>query len=176
MLHIGERITQLRKQHHLSQEELAKRAQVSRTIIGNYERNTNTPSIEVLVKLARVFNVTVDYLIGEGQLSSLDKDTIKRIEDIENLSEENKNFVLKMIDMAIQNFKTKQAFGWTYGFPERDPIAHQQGSLIRAVVVEMIKPVVLVKNVELVLDWFVVIGGLIHFNECSFFRSNIIFV
>jgi transcriptional regulator with XRE-family HTH domain len=111
MLHIGERITQLRKQHHLSQEELAKRAQVSRTIIGNYERNTNTPSIEVLVKLARVFNVTVDYLIGEGQLSSLDKDTIKRIEDIENLSEENKNFVLKMIDMAIQNFKTKQAFG-----------------------------------------------------------------
>jgi transcriptional regulator with XRE-family HTH domain len=75
MLHIGERITQLRKQHHLSQEELAKRAQVSRTIIGNYERNT------------------------------------KRIEDIENLSEENKNFVLKMIDMAIQNFKTKQAFG-----------------------------------------------------------------
>ncbi|HBH07205.1 MAG TPA: XRE family transcriptional regulator [Flavobacteriales bacterium] len=111
MLHIGERITQLRKQHHLSQEELAKRAQVSRTIIGNYERNTNTPSIEVLVKLARVFNVTVDYLIGEGQLSSLNKDTIKRIEDIENLSEENKNFVLKMIDMAIQNFKTKQAFG-----------------------------------------------------------------
>ena len=53
MLNIGERITQLRKQQNLSQDELAKKAGVSRTIIGNYERNTNTPSIEVLIKLAK---------------------------------------------------------------------------------------------------------------------------
>ncbi|MEQ8908162.1 MAG: helix-turn-helix transcriptional regulator [Vicingaceae bacterium] len=111
MLNIGERITQLRKRSNLSQEELAKRAEVSRTIIGNYERNANTPSIEVLIKLARVFNVSVDYLIGEGQLSALDKDLLKRIEDIEELDPETKQHLFFLIDNVIQNAKTKKAFG-----------------------------------------------------------------
>lgn len=111
MLNIGEQITQLRKRNNLSQEELAKRAKVSRTIIGNYERNTNTPSIEVLIKLARVFNVSVDYIIGEGQLSSLDKDVLKRIEDIEDLEPETKQHLFFLIDNVIQNSKTKKAFG-----------------------------------------------------------------
>jgi transcriptional regulator with XRE-family HTH domain len=111
MLNIGERITQLRKQQNISQEELAKRAQVSRTIIGNYERNTNTPSIEVLIKLARVFNVSVDFMIGEGKLSDLDKDLLKRVEDIEELDSETKQHLFFLIDNVIQNYKTKKAFG-----------------------------------------------------------------
>jgi len=40
----------------------------------------------------------------------LDKQTLARLEDISSLSEENNNFVLKMVDMAIQNFKTKKTF------------------------------------------------------------------
>lgn len=110
MLNIGERITQLRKQQNLSQDELARKAEVSRTIIGNYERNANTPSIEVLLKLAKVFNVTVDYLIGEGQLSAFDKDLLKRIEDIEKLDAETKQHLFFLIDNVIQNYKTKKAF------------------------------------------------------------------
>ena len=110
MLNIGERITKLRKQQNLSQDELAKKAGVSRTIIGNYERNANTPSIEVLLKLARVFNVSVDFLIGEGELSSYDKEVLKRIEDIERLDPDTKKHLFFLIDNVIQNFKTKKAF------------------------------------------------------------------
>lgn len=110
MLNIGERITQLRKQQNLSQDELAKKIEVSRTIIGNYERNANTPSIEVLLKMAKVFNVSVDYIIGEGQLSSFDKDILKRIEDIEQLDDDTKKHLFFLIDNVIQNFKTKKAF------------------------------------------------------------------
>lgn len=110
MLNIGERITQLRKQQNLSQDELAKKAEVSRTIIGNYERNANTPSIEVLIKLAKVFNVSVDYIIGEGELAALDKDLLKRIEDIEKLDEATKQHLFFLIDNVIQNYKTKKAF------------------------------------------------------------------
>lgn len=110
MLNIGERITQLRKQQNLSQDELAKKAEVSRTIIGNYERNTNTPSIEVLIKLANVFNVSVDFIIGEGELSAFDKDLLKRIEDIEKLDQDTKQHLFFLIDNVIQNFKTKKAF------------------------------------------------------------------
>ena len=110
MLNIGDRIIQLRKQQNLSQEELAKKVEVSRTIIGNYERNANTPSIEVIIKLAKVFNVSVDYLIGEGQLSALDKDLLRRIEDIEKLDEDTKKHLFFLIDNIIQNYKTKKAF------------------------------------------------------------------
>ena len=110
MLNIGERITQLRKQQNLSQDELAKKAEVSRTIIGNYESNANTASIEVLIKLAKVFNVSVDYIIGEGELAALDKDLLKRIEDIEKLDEATKQHLFFLIDNVIQNYKTKKAF------------------------------------------------------------------
>lgn len=110
MLNIGERIIQLRKQQNLSQDDLAKQIGVSRTIIGNYERNTNTPSIEVVLKLAKAFNVTVDFLIGEGETATFDKDAVKRIEDIEKLDADTKKHLFFLIDNVIQNFKTKKAF------------------------------------------------------------------
>ena len=110
MLDIGNKIIQLRKQNNLSQSELAKKIGASRTIVGNYERNSNTPSIEILLKIAKVFNVSVDYLIGEGKLSSYDKEVLKRIEDIEQLDQETRKNLFFLIDNVIQNFKTKQAF------------------------------------------------------------------
>ena len=110
MLNIGERIMQLRKQLNISQLELANMAEVSRTIIGNYERNTNTPSIEVLLKIAKVFNVSVDFLVGEGQLSTFDKDLLKRIEDIELLDTDTKQHLFFLMDNVIQNSKAKKAF------------------------------------------------------------------
>ena len=110
MLNIGERITQLRKAKNLSQDELAGKAGVSRTIIGNYERNANSPSIEVLLKLANVFNVSVDFLLGEGSLASFDKELLRRIEDIEGLDSDTKQHLFFLIDNVIQNSKTKKAF------------------------------------------------------------------
>lgn len=110
MIVLGEKITQLRKVLNLSQSDFAKKIGVSRTIVGNYERNTNMPSIEILLKMANVFNVSVDYIIGEGKLSTYDKQTLKRIEDIENLDDETKTHLFFLVDNVIQNFKTRKAF------------------------------------------------------------------
>ena len=107
---IGNKITELRKQHNFSQTELAKQLGASRTIVGNYERNENTPSIDMILKLAKVFNVSLDYLVGEGQLANYDKEVLKRIEDIEQLDKETQNKLFFLIDNVVQNFKTKQAF------------------------------------------------------------------
>jgi len=71
MLIIGERLIQLRKQQNFSQHELADKIGASQIIIGNYERNANTPFIEVLLKLAKFFNVSVNFLIGEGNFPAL---------------------------------------------------------------------------------------------------------
>ena len=107
MLDIGSKIIALRKKSNLSQSELAKKVDVSRTIIGNYERNENTPSVDILLKIAKVFNVSVDFLIGEGQLSSYDKEVLKRINDIEQLPEEDKNHIFYMIDNLVKAVKLK---------------------------------------------------------------------
>jgi hypothetical protein len=40
----------------------------------------------------------------------IDKDTMLRFEDISSLSQENKSFVLNIIDMALRDFKTKKAY------------------------------------------------------------------
>ena len=110
MLNIGSKIVELRKAKNWSQEDLAKEIGSSRVMIGKYERNDNAPSIEVLLKMARAFDVTVDYIIGEGQLSNYDKDVLKRIEDIEQLDDETRSKLFFLIDNIIQNFKTKKAF------------------------------------------------------------------
>ena len=110
MLNIGSKIIELRKAKSWSQEDLAKEVGSSRVMIGKYERNDNAPSIEVLLKMAKAFDVTVDYIIGEGQLSTYDKDVLKRIEDIEQLDDETRSKLFFLIDNIIQNFKTKQAF------------------------------------------------------------------
>ena len=110
MLNIGSKIIELRKAKSWSQEDLSKEVGSSRVMIGKYERNDNTPSIEVLLKMAKAFDVTVDYIIGEGQLSNYDKDVLKRIEDIEELDSETRSKLFFLIDNVIQNFKTKKAF------------------------------------------------------------------
>jgi len=109
-LNIGSKISTLRKEKGWSQGDLAKQSGVFREMIGNYERNANTPSIEVLINLAKVFNVSVDYIIGEGELAALDKELLKRIEDIEKLDEATKQHLFFLIDNIIQNYKTKKAF------------------------------------------------------------------
>ena len=110
MLNIGDRIIQLRKRDNLSQSGLADKIGASRTIVGNYERNINAPSIDMLVRIAKVFNVSVDYLVGEGQSAHFDKEVLKRIEDIERLDHDTREKLFFLIDNVIQNFKTKQAF------------------------------------------------------------------
>ena len=106
---IGEHIMLLRKKKKFSQSALGKTVGTSGDIIGRYERGIITPSIEVIMKIADALEVSIDFLVGKTTLE-LDKQTLKRMEDISGLPEENKSFVLRMMDMAIQNFKTQKAF------------------------------------------------------------------
>src|SRR5690606_41423361 len=61
---IGERLTQLRKQNKMTQEQIAKRLGIHRGTYSNYEANKRAPDYEMLQKIADVFGVTTDYLLG----------------------------------------------------------------------------------------------------------------
>jgi len=59
-----ERLKQLRKSKKITQEQLAAVIGVERSTIGKYESTNTMPSNEILIALAKFFNVSVDYLLG----------------------------------------------------------------------------------------------------------------
>ena len=61
---LGTRIKELRKEFGLSQVDLAAQMEVTKQTISNWENENIQPSIDMLVGLANVFNVTTDYLLG----------------------------------------------------------------------------------------------------------------
>lgn len=73
-------------------------------------RNDNLPSIEVAFKLADVFDVSVDYLLGKGKHASYDNETVKRLEDIEHLDPQTKNTLFTIIDTFLRDSKARLAY------------------------------------------------------------------
>lgn len=63
MREIGERIKELRKKKHWTQDELAHLLEVAPSSVGSYERGSRQPSIENLIRMSKYFNVSLDYLL-----------------------------------------------------------------------------------------------------------------
>ncbi|MBB5647908.1 helix-turn-helix domain-containing protein [Pedobacter cryoconitis] len=111
MLDIGSKIMELRKRKAWLQGDLAKAVEASRDIIGKYKRNENSPSVEMALKQARVFDISVDYLLGEGKHAAYDKDTLKRLEDIQVLDQDTRLILFNIIDTFLRNAKARKAYG-----------------------------------------------------------------
>ncbi len=61
---LNERIKELRILNGMSQVDLAARLGISKQSVSNWENDNIQPSIEMLLKLARLFSVSTDYLLG----------------------------------------------------------------------------------------------------------------
>lgn len=61
---LGKRIHELRTSFGWSQVELAKRLNISKQTVSNWENDNIQPSIDMLTRLANVFLVSTDYLLG----------------------------------------------------------------------------------------------------------------
>ncbi|KFL44567.1 XRE family transcriptional regulator [Lysinibacillus sp. BF-4] len=67
----GKRLKELRLNKKLTQEEVGKFVNVTKVSISGYENNTRSPDTETLQKLADLFQVSTDYILGRT-----DKQTI----------------------------------------------------------------------------------------------------
>jgi len=105
----GEHITTLRKRKGLSQGELGKAVGTSGDIIGKYERNEVKPSIEVAAKIADALEVSLDFLVGKSSVE-VDSKTLKRLQDIQKLNEQDRSTVLEMVDAFLRDRKTKKHY------------------------------------------------------------------
>ncbi len=61
---LGQRISQLRIAMGWSQVDMAKRLGVAKQTVSNWENDNIQPSIEMLVRVAKILNVSTDYLLG----------------------------------------------------------------------------------------------------------------
>lgn len=70
-MEFNEKLQQLRKQNHLTQEELAEMLYVSRTAISKWESGRGYPGIDSLKRISRQFSVRIDDLLSSDELITL---------------------------------------------------------------------------------------------------------
>ena len=64
MVDFGNNLKKLRIQEGLTQQQLADKLRITKSVVSYYELSQRCPSPEVLTKLASIFHVTTDYLLG----------------------------------------------------------------------------------------------------------------
>lgn len=74
-MNFSKTLKKLRKQQKISQEKLANILQVSRSTVAMWENNSNEPDINTLIKIANLFNTTLDELVSNETLPKNSKET-----------------------------------------------------------------------------------------------------
>ena len=69
---VGERIKELRKARRMTQNEFAERINVTKSTVSAYENGSRLPSYDVLIRIARLFKVSTDHLLGYSEKTEID--------------------------------------------------------------------------------------------------------
>ena len=72
MVEISQRLRKLRLDRHMTQAQVARRVGVTASMVSSYETDIRLPSYEVLIRLADLFAVSVDYLLGRDKSRCID--------------------------------------------------------------------------------------------------------
>lgn len=85
----GEKVKELRKKKGWTQAQIANEIGVTKSVISFYENKDRSPSPEVLIKFAELFQVSTDYLLGVEKMqdntidvTGLSKDEIESLQNI----------------------------------------------------------------------------------------------
>ncbi|MBQ9037390.1 MAG: helix-turn-helix transcriptional regulator [Erysipelotrichaceae bacterium] len=80
----GTRLANLRREHNLTQNDIADRLNISAQAVSKWENDLTSPDIDTLLKLADIFDITVDELLGKKKKETLYVPTEER-KDINKL-------------------------------------------------------------------------------------------
>lgn len=100
------RIKELRKEFGMTQQQLASKLNCSKSIIGLYESELRKPSMEILLKLSRIFDCNIDYLLGVCDVRSihdLDDLDIAFSNGIKGLNKENRETLKNIMKGLLLN-------------------------------------------------------------------------
>lgn len=115
---LSERLKKLRKEHNITQQELADRLGFNRATISGYETKDVEPGYDILIQLSNIFNCSIDYLLGKSnERSTVDEikgklasdpemadlwDNLLRREDLQALYKETRNLSPKAVRQIIK--------------------------------------------------------------------------
>lgn len=113
---IAKRIKELRTQQKLTQKELAERLNLTPKMISFYELEQRTPPSDIIIKLAKIFNVSTDYLLGN------EPDDYDKIADpnLPKLNTKDKRDIGKILDSLVNDLDGKGAVAFYNGDEELD--------------------------------------------------------
>ncbi len=96
MVNMGDKLKTLRTEKKLTQKQVSDMIGLAISAVSSYESGTRYPSYDVLVKLARIFHVSTDYLLGM---------TDKRNIDVTDLGDDEIELVSQLVDMLRNKHK-----------------------------------------------------------------------
>ena len=82
---LGEKIRELREKENYSQKELGLKLGISPSTIGMYEQNRRSPGKDMLLKIAKIFNVSVDYLLSSDTYNTTSKEVHHTYKDVNDI-------------------------------------------------------------------------------------------
>lgn len=106
----SEKIKELRKALKLSQNELAEKIHVHPTHLSKMENGHLSPSIDIVQRLMKVFGVSADQLLNEDENTTVDiqdKELNKQLALINQLDEDEKNALIKIINSMLTKKRMK---------------------------------------------------------------------
>ncbi len=92
---IADRIKQLRISNNMTQTDLAKKLNITRSSVNAWEMGISTPSTAYIVELAQLFHVSTDFLLGLSDNVTL---------DISHLNERE----IQLVYELVQYFRTQK--------------------------------------------------------------------
>ncbi len=103
---LGERIKRLRQQRGWSQMQLSKKLNTHQKQISGYEREIHTPSIDLLIKMAELFNVSMDYFAfddhgDKSRIQIADRELMQTVKEIDELPEEDRTIIKAVLNTFI---------------------------------------------------------------------------
>lgn len=86
-MNIGEKICQLRKERGMTQEMLAEKLMISAQAISKWERGVANPDIELIPRIAKLFSISTDELLGLSAPKAAESELEQRVASLERLLE-----------------------------------------------------------------------------------------
>lgn len=111
----GDRLKALRTEAGWSQAELAEKIDSDARQVSRYENSKVAPGLEAVIRMAQVFNVTVDYLlIDEAErrpLNAPSSHVDARLADLDQLTDEERATITNVIDALVTKAKLRLITG-----------------------------------------------------------------
>ncbi|MCP4054907.1 MAG: helix-turn-helix transcriptional regulator [Mesoflavibacter sp.] len=109
-----EKVKALRTEKGWTQKKMAEKIGVHQMQVSAYERGRYLPNSDILIKMAEVFDVSLDYLVfgikgdNSARVEIKDRELLRQFEEVDKLNEPDRVLAKQMLDLLIKKNRVKE--------------------------------------------------------------------